>query len=80
MRTTVTIDDRLLERAKQLALAQHRTLGSIVEDGLRRLVDDSTARTAARKRTRLKTFCGNGVLPGVDLDSNAALNDLMEGR
>ncbi|MCA9591808.1 MAG: hypothetical protein KC776_00815 [Myxococcales bacterium] len=34
MRTTVDIDARILERAKQLARAEGRTLGALVSDAL----------------------------------------------
>ena len=35
-------------------------------------------RRPARKRVNLPTFRGNGVQPGVNLDNNAALLDLMD--
>jgi hypothetical protein len=42
---------------------------------------EALARRALRshRRVRLRTFKGQGVQPGVNLDSNAALLDLMEG-
>ena len=41
MRTTVTINDELLAGAKDLALRSVRTLGAVVEDGLRVLLSAS---------------------------------------
>ena len=76
MRTTVTIDDELLRRAKILAAESGRTLGQVVEDGLRVAL---SARPESRKRlVALPTFGGSGVQPGVDLASNTALRDLMD--
>jgi hypothetical protein len=34
VRTTVDLDPALLERAKRLALAEHRTLGAVLGDAL----------------------------------------------
>jgi Arc/MetJ family transcription regulator len=79
MRTTVSIDDALLAEAKRLALERHCSLGEVLTEALRQLV---IARKSSRKAssTRLTTFKGKGIQPGVDLDSNASLADLMEER
>ena len=79
MRTTINIQDELLQRAKQLALERHNTLGSVIEDALRRCLSQNI-RVSQAKRTRLPTFKGKGLQPGVDLDSSSALLDVMEGR
>lgn len=79
MRTTIRLDDDLLQDAKQAAAASGRTLTALIEDALRVAL--------ARRRSRdtptpveLPTFKGGGGLqPGVDLDDNAALLDLMDG-
>lgn len=77
MRTTVTIPDDLLARAKKKAAESGKSLTRIVEDALRR---DLAGRTAKRreKRVRLVTSGSGGVAPGVDLDDSAALLDVME--
>lgn len=77
MRTTVRLDEHLLAEAKKYAAESGRTLTSVLEDALR----DTLARRAARvkrARVRLKTFKGDGVRPGVDLDDSAALLDTMQ--
>lgn len=77
MRTTVRLDDKLLADAKKHAAETGRTLTALLEDALR----ESLARRdlpSKRKPIRLKTFKGNGVQPGVDLDDSSALLDLME--
>ena len=79
MRTTVNIDDRLLQIAKDLAAARGQTLGSVVEDALRR----ELSRQNPTSRPELPLFTGgNGPRPGVDLRSNRAMEDFFaaEGR
>jgi Arc/MetJ family transcription regulator len=77
MRTTVTIDDELLARAKVAAARSHRTLGSVVEDALRALLSSQDAATR-RESVPLPTDGGSGTLPGVDLDDRATLADLLD--
>jgi hypothetical protein len=77
MRTTIRLDDDLLREAKAHALATDRTLTQVIEDALRETL--ARRRSAAeRPPVRLRTFKGSGVQPGVNLDSNAALLDLMD--
>jgi Arc/MetJ family transcription regulator len=76
MRTTVRLDEHLLQQAKQHAVASGKTLTAVLEQALR----ESLARRTPQGRlapVRLKTFRGNGVRPGVDLDDSASLLDLM---
>jgi hypothetical protein len=78
MRTTVRIDDSLLAEAKAQAVRSGRTLNEVVEDALR----ESLARRDRTVRDRaidLPVFSGGRLQPGVDLDDNSALADLMEG-
>ena len=78
MRTTIRLDDDLLREAEGYAAATDRTLTRLIEDALREALARRDAQPA-RRRLRLRTFKGCGLQPGVDLDSNAALLDLMEG-
>lgn len=77
MRTTVRLDDRLLREAKQYAAHHGRTLTAVLEDALRLFLSRAPERRPRRPFT-LKTFKGNGLRPGVDLDDSAALWDLTE--
>lgn len=80
MRTTISIEDSLLELAKQAAVSRSCTLGDIIEDALR---DSLAAKPKAAKVAGvrpLKTYRGSGLRPGVDLDSSASLLDAMEDR
>jgi len=75
MRTTVSIDDALLERAKQRALRNNMTLGSFVEDALRAKLAELEQRTAA---VSLPTFGSGGFIAGVDPSSNRSLYEALD--
>ncbi len=77
MRTTITIDDHLLTEAKRRAAVRGQTLGELVEDHLR----EGFARSAPRRRAaaRIPVYRGKGgLMPGVDITSNASLLEAME--
>ncbi|MBI4904350.1 MAG: antitoxin [Acidobacteria bacterium] len=71
MRTTISIDDPLLNAAKQRALERGVTLGGIVEDALR--VYFATTDAAVARPFRLHTVSGRLVNRNVDLDRTSAL-------
>ncbi len=77
MRTTVRLDDQLLDRAKRYALEHGETLTAVLERALRELLARREA-PKARTRAKLVTFKGRGLRPGVDLDDSASLMELME--
>jgi hypothetical protein len=80
MRTTVRLDNSLLQQAKQLAKDRDQTLTGLIEQGLRLVLARAHPRPA-RKRVKLPVSrATGGTLPGVNLDDSAALLDLMEGR
>jgi hypothetical protein len=80
MRTTVRLDDRLLEQAKREAASQRKTLTSLIEQGLR-LVIAKKAPSPKRQRVTLPvSLAQGGLLPGVDLNDSASLYDIMENR
>ena len=78
MRTTIRLDDDLLREAKTYAAATDRTLTRLIEDALREVLA-RRRQAQARRRVALPTFGGGGLQPGVNLDSNAAVRDLMDG-
>lgn len=77
MRTTIRLDDKLLEQTKQYALMHGKTFTAIVEDALR---EKLMTRPEVKKRApiKLKTVDGKGVHAGIDLDDSASLLDIME--
>jgi len=80
MRTTVRLDNALLDRARQEAARRGVTLTALIEQGLQLVLRRPLKRTG-RPRIRLpECRAGGGVLPGVDLDDSAGLLDRMESR
>jgi hypothetical protein len=79
MRTTVRLDDALLARARAHAARERRTLTSLIEEGLTAVLD-RPQREQRRRIVLPVSKCGGGVRPGVDLNNNAALLDLLDER
>lgn len=78
MRTTVRLNDSLLEQAKQEARKRGQTLTSLIELGLR-LVLAQAENSGPRKRIELPVSRhSGGVRPGSDLTSNAAIWDVLD--
>jgi hypothetical protein len=77
MRTTVTIDDQLYRELKSRAGASGRTVGALIEDAVRDSLQapDQVARAPLPP---LPVSGGGGVMPGVDLDDNVSLRELMD--
>lgn len=75
-RTTIRLPGDLLARAKRKAVAEGRTLTSLIEEGLRLVV---AAGRKSRKRRRyplpLSTATGPP-LPGIDISNSAALQEM----
>lgn len=80
MRTTVRLDDALLERAKHEARRRGETLTALIERGLRLVLAKPQPRRERRHVRIPVSNAGGGLLPGVDLDNGAALADILEGR
>lgn len=77
MRTTIRLQDALLQQAKQHAAATGRTLTALVEDSLREALAKAQLSRPTRRR-RLRTSRG-AFVRGLDLDCGAALRDDMDG-
>ncbi len=79
MRTTVRLDEGLLDQARREAERRGTTLTALIEQGLRlairppQLVERSTRIRLPVSRAR------SGLMAGVDLDDPAALFDQMDG-
>lgn len=63
MKTTVEIADPLLTQAKRVAAREGTTVRALIEDGLRRVLEEREAR--APFTLRRATFRGEGVHPDV---------------
>ena len=78
-RTTFRLDADLLAEAKALAARQHRTLNSVMEDALRRVIAESSAEPDTRPfKLHVHKGPARGLKPGVSIDDNVALLDRME--
>jgi hypothetical protein len=77
MRTTLRLDDDLLAQTKKLALETGRTFTEVVEHSLRMTLA-RRRETQSKKPIKLHTCGGKGLQPGVDLRTNATLEDLMD--
>jgi Arc/MetJ family transcription regulator len=76
MRTTIRLDDDLLAKAKRAAIERGTTLTAVIEEALRLALAPGHAEP--RERLELRTFRGDGLRPGVDLDDTASLLDVMD--
>jgi hypothetical protein len=80
MRTTVRLDESLLERARHEAARRGVTLTSLIEQGLR-LVLRRPLKRSLRPAVKLpECRAGGGVLAGVDLNDSASVLDRMDGH
>jgi plasmid stability protein len=76
MRTTVNIDDEVLAAAKVLAARTHRTIGSVLEEALRRMLFD--AEQPDQAATALPDFSyAGGLRAGVDLQDKDTMAELL---
>ncbi|MBN1605486.1 MAG: hypothetical protein JW940_02580 [Polyangiaceae bacterium] len=79
MKTTLEVSDVLLTRAKTLAAREGTTIRALVEEGLRRVLDERKGR--GRFRLRDASFGGNGVQSGQQESNWAEVRELIyEGR
>lgn len=77
MRTTLALDDYLLESAKRRARERGQTLGQVVEDALRR----ELAKVEEVEPVEVPVFRGGrGPMPGIDLTSNRALREALDSE
>jgi hypothetical protein len=81
MKTTIEINDALLQRAKQLAVERNVSLKAIFESALRGYLDGATQDPRPPFKLRKRTFGGRGVQPGLDENDWASIRAMVyEGR
>jgi hypothetical protein len=78
MRTTVRLDDALLDQARREAAKRHQTLTALIEQGLRLVLAQTRPSREKRRRVVLPVSGRGGLQPGIDLSDSAALLDVME--
>jgi len=75
-RTTVRLPEDLVRRAKRKAAAEGRSLTALIEDGLRRVVNEPVSVAGALRILPPVSSGAGGLMPGIDLDDSAALQEL----
>lgn len=78
MRTTVRLDDGLLEDAKKFAAERDKTLGEVIEEALRERIIRAAAQTNSPPVDLPVFRGGQGPTPGVDLDDNASVREFLD--
>ena len=80
MRTTLTLDDRIMKTARQRAAKEGRPLKDVIAEALR--LGLNLSKNASRGATpfKLTIVDGRGTQAGVRLDDRDALFDIMDGR
>jgi hypothetical protein len=77
-RTTVRLPKELLSRAKRKAIAERRTLTSLIEEGLRLVVGEKRAMPKAKRQLPRCSTATGGTLPGIDISDSAALQEMED--
>jgi hypothetical protein len=78
MRTTVRLDDALLDRARREAARRGMTLTALIEHGLRLAMRQPLKPTDKVHVALPVCRAGGGVARGVNLDDSAGLLDRMD--
>jgi hypothetical protein len=76
VRTTVRLPEELVAEAKRKALAEGRTLASLIEDGLRRVVAEPARPRSKRREPLPVSSATGGLMPGIDLEDSASLQEM----
>ena len=78
VKTTVEISDALLNEAKRVASRESSTLRELIEEGLRRSIDQR--RTRKGFHLRRASYRGKGLQPGVSSEWDRLRDVVYEGR
>jgi hypothetical protein len=80
LRTTVRVEEGLLEKAKAEAARRHTTLTALIEEGLRLTIGNVKTPVRRKKVALPVSRRGGGTMPGIDINNSADLLDFLEGR
>lgn len=78
MRTTIDIHSPLLERAKRFAADRGKKLADVVNDALAEKLGREEQSAPTMKPFRITPYGGGGPQPGIDLSSNASIQDALD--
>lgn len=76
MRTTLNLNGDLVLSAKRRALETGSTLSSVIEQALRKLLEE--ADLAPSQPYQVEPYGGSGTRPGFDLSNNERMLDSLE--
>lgn len=79
MRTTISVEEKVLEAAKAEAASRGTTLSAFIEDAVR-MVLMQRREPAQAPPFRLVTAGSGGTWPGVDLDRHSLLQEVDDVR
>ena len=77
-RTTVRLPEELVRRAKRKAASEGSTLTALIEDGLRRVLNEPLSTKKPRRILPRVSDAKGGLKPGIDLNDTAALQELED--
>jgi hypothetical protein len=77
MKITFHLPDELMQRAKEAAQESGMTLAGFIKTALREALAKRQAQKPERE-FKITTYGSGGLLPGVNLDNSADLQDIME--
>jgi hypothetical protein len=80
MRTTVRLDEGLLEQARREAARRGITLTALIEQGLRMALRRPRGSSRLQRVQLPVSRAVGGVLPGIDLNDSSDLLDRMDDR
>jgi hypothetical protein len=75
-RTTIRLPDDLIKRAKAKAANEGRTLTALIAEALRRVTSERPSGGRDGRVLPPVSAATGGVMPGIDLDNSAVLQDL----
>ncbi len=75
-RTTVRLPDDLVQRARRKAAEEGRSLTALIEDGLRRVLNERPAETQGGPVSLPVSSASGGLMPGIDINDTAALQEM----
>ncbi len=78
MRTTISIDQGLLRRAKSISAANGETLSALIEDALRERLERVAPDAKGDHRPLLVIHKEGGVHPGINLDKTSELLGMLD--
>ena len=75
-RTTVRLPEDLLKRAKRKAASEGSSLTALIEDGLRRVLNDRERTVKAKRKLPRVSSATGGLMPGINISDSAALQEM----